>query len=142
MEVWGPARANQIQPPASPSQPTDQPTNQPTPSRSRAEFKQRMEMWGLLRLGLSAARVALSKSGINKIAARSFMGGCGRGGVWGMRAGAMRAEPCWAWVRLRSRVHRVGRGGWREGGVGSFGAQRGARRAAQAGHHIMYMYHV
>ena len=38
------------------------------------EFRGRMEMWGLMRLAFSAARVALSKSGLNKIAMRSFAG--------------------------------------------------------------------
>lgn len=39
-----------------------------------ADFKAKMEMWGLLRLAFSAARVALSKSGISKIASSSFSG--------------------------------------------------------------------
>jgi hypothetical protein len=33
-----------------------------------------MEVWALMRIAFSAARVALSKSGINKIAVRSFAG--------------------------------------------------------------------
>jgi len=40
------------------------------------DFKSRMEVWGLMRMAFSAARVALSKSGINKIALRSFPGVC------------------------------------------------------------------
>ena len=39
-----------------------------------------MEVWGLMRLAFSAARVALSKSGLNKIAMRSFAGEGKRGG--------------------------------------------------------------
>jgi len=39
-----------------------------------AEFKGSMEMWGLLRLALSAARVALSQGGVAKIANKSFLG--------------------------------------------------------------------
>ena len=38
-----------------------------------------MEVWGLMRLAFSAARVALSKSGLNKIAMRSFAGEGKRG---------------------------------------------------------------
>ena len=38
------------------------------------EFRARMEVWGLMRIAFSAARVALSRSGINKIAMRSFAG--------------------------------------------------------------------
>ncbi|GAX84107.1 hypothetical protein CEUSTIGMA_g11530.t1 [Chlamydomonas eustigma] len=41
-----------------------------------AEFRARMEVWGLMRIAFSAARVALSRSGINKIAMRSFAGVC------------------------------------------------------------------
>eukprot|EP00798_Chlamydomonas_sp_ICE-L_P022806 gene22806-29971_t len=36
------------------------------------DYRTRMEAWGLMRLAFSAARVALSKSGISKIAARSI----------------------------------------------------------------------
>ena len=42
-----------------------------------ADFKSKMEMWGLMRLAFSSARVALSKSGITQIAAKSFTGGAG-----------------------------------------------------------------
>lgn len=57
------------------------------------EFKQRMEMWGLLRLALSAARVALSRSGLAQVAAKSFTGlwlGYGSGGWEGLLTGL----PC------------------------------------------------
>lgn len=41
---------------------------------SLADFRARMELWALMRIAFSAARVALSKSGISKIAIRSFSG--------------------------------------------------------------------
>lgn len=43
-------------------------------SKQVTEFKSKMETWGLLRLAFSAARVALSKSGIAQISVRSFNG--------------------------------------------------------------------
>uniref|UniRef100_A0A7S0WTL6 SH3 domain-containing protein n=1 Tax=Chlamydomonas leiostraca TaxID=1034604 RepID=A0A7S0WTL6_9CHLO len=39
-----------------------------------ADFKSKMEMWGLLRLAFSAARVALSRSGISQVAAKALQG--------------------------------------------------------------------
>lgn len=38
------------------------------------EFRKSMETWGLLRLAFSAARIALSRSGLLQIAAKSFSG--------------------------------------------------------------------
>lgn len=45
-------------------------------SSTLALYRARMETWGMLRLAFSAARVALSRSGIARIATKCFMGGC------------------------------------------------------------------
>lgn len=50
------------------------------PSR-RGDFKARMEVWGLLRLALSAARVALSPAGVAKVVDGAFLGLAMRGCV-------------------------------------------------------------
>lgn len=39
-----------------------------------ALYRARMETWGMLRLAFSAARVALSRSGIVRVATKCFMG--------------------------------------------------------------------
>jgi hypothetical protein len=49
------------------------------------EFRKSMETWGLMRLAFSAARIALSRSGLLQIASKSFTGGsicCSSASVW------------------------------------------------------------